>query len=379
MSEQSGLTRVGRAVREVTVWVAITLGTLFFLEGAASAYMFVRDRKGSNPPQRLVRPRTLPDTLLGWRNDTGYAKADEYGKGIALHTTADGLRATPARDSSVGTGIVCSGDSFTFGAGVADDQHWCALLASALPGVRTFDMGQELHGLDQTYLWYRRDGARYPHRIQVLAVTNAALERAAAGDDAGWFKPYFELEGDRLAARNVPVPRQTREALEDAAFDRGLDELRIVQAAQRLPALDPVRRRAERVDANRPVVEAVLRELAAHHRARGTRLVLAYLPNTQDVRSDRLDARRRWLAETATRQSIAFIDLTTTFRAQRGDSLDLAFVSRTSPIVIPRAAGQYSALGHALVARTLAPVLARHLGPDSAAASTPIAARTGSR
>jgi hypothetical protein len=376
MTKQSGATRVGRALREVTVWAAIILGTLFFLEGAASAYMFVRDRKGSNPPQRLVRPRTLPDTLLGWRNDTSYAKADEYGKGIALHTTADGLRATPTGDSSAGVGIVCSGDSFTFGAGVADHQTWCALLSSALPGVRTFDMGQDLHGLDQTWLWYRRDGARYPHRLQVLAVTNAALERAAAGDDAGWFKPHFELDGDRLAVRNVPVPRQTREALEDAAFERGLDELRIVQAVQRLPGLDPVRRRAERVDAKQPVFEAMLRELAAHHRARGTRLVLAYLPTTQDVRSDRLDARRRWLAEAATRQGLALIDLTPTFRAQRGDSLDLAFVSRTSPIVSPRAAGQYSALGHALVARTLAPELARRLAPDSTAASAPIAARS---
>jgi hypothetical protein len=361
-------------VREVALWTAITLGTLLFLEGAASALMLVRDRRNLSLPERLVRPRTVPDTLLGWRNAPGYAKADEYGKDIALHTTADGLRATTAGDSTTAAGIVCSGDSFTFGPGVGDDRTWCALLAAALPGVRTYNMGQELYGLDQSYLWYRRDGVRQPHAVQILALTNPALERATSPDDAGWFEPRLAVEGERLGVRGVPVPAQTREALERAAFGRAIDELRIVQAAHRLPSLDPVQRRAARVDEQRPLIEAVLRELAALHRTRGTRLVVAYLPTSQDVRTERLDARRRWLAETAQRQGIAFVDLTPAFRALRRDSLDLAFISRTSPVVSPRAAGQYSALGHALVAHTLAPALA-----VQARTEPRDAARTGSR
>ena len=377
MSEPTRTGRAGRALREVALWTAISLGTLLFLEGAASALMLVRDRRNLSVPERLVRPRTVPDTLLGWRNEPGYAKADEYGKDLPLHTTADGMRVTPPGDSTARAGIVCSGDSFTFGPGVADDRTWCALLAAAVPGARTFNMGQELYGLDQSHLWYRRDGVRQPHQVQILALTNPSLERATSPDDAGWFEPRLALEGNRLVTRDVPVPAQTRDALARAAFGRSVDQLRIVEAAHRLPSLDPAQRRAARVDAQRPLIEAVLRELAALHRTRGTRLVVAYLPTSQDVRSDRLDARRRWLAETAQRQGIPFVDLTPTFRALRRDSLDLAFISRTSPVVVPRAAGQYSALGHVLVARALAPALAGR--PEPAAGDAARAARTGSR
>jgi hypothetical protein len=173
---------------------------------------------------------------------------------------------------------------------------------------------------------------------------------------------------------------QTRDALEDAAFERRLEALRVVQAIRLLPSLDADDRRHARTDEHRPVFDALLRELAALHTARGTRLVVAYLPTGPDVRSDVLDDRRAWLAATAKRHGIPFVDLSPTFRALRPDSLDLAFISRMSPVVISRAAGQYSPLAHAVVARVVAgevrPLLATAPPPASTTAAATTAAAT---
>lgn len=375
MTEHPTVSRSGRLAREIVVWSAIVVGTLLFLEGCASALLFLRDRAGVPSAERPVRPRTTPDTLLGWSNVASYTNADEYGKGIALHTTAQGLRGTvgidAASDAAVAPGIVCAGDSYTFGVGVADDDHWCALLGARL-GVLASDMAQESFGLDQAYLWYRRDGQRFPHRVQILGITNPMLERAATGDDNGWLKPRLVLDGDRLTTRDVPVPAQTRGPLEDAAFGRRLEQLRVVQAARILaPSLDPEERKYGRTDAQRPVFDAVLRDLAALHATRGTRLLVVYLPTPSETRTGAFAERRQWLTETAKRRGIAVVDLQPVFRALRADSLDLAFVSRTSPVVSSRAAGQYSPLGHAVVARAVAEAVRPLLGRDATTGATP--------
>ena len=354
MSEAPRLSRGKTAAFATIAVVVLTLGTVVLLEGAASGYLFARDFLAAGSPPAPLRPLTVPDTLLGWRNRPGHAGPDEYGRGIPLTLDSRGFRASPvARTDSARARVVCSGDELTLGVGVADDRHFCALLARELPGVEPVNLGAASYGLDQSVLRYRRDGASLAPRVHLLGITQAALHRATSGSDDGWFKPYLSLDGGRVATRNVPVPRQDGDALRRVARDRAFDELRLVQQYRRLRGFDRDAEVSDAADARMPLFEAVLGELAADDRARGARLVVVYLPTLREARRDD-DGRRRRLARWTREHKVAFIDLTPAMHALRADSLDLAFISRVPAGARGGIVGHYSNLGHAWIARTVA-------------------------
>ncbi|HEV7991810.1 MAG TPA: hypothetical protein VGP25_08300 [Gemmatimonadaceae bacterium] len=346
-----------RAAKGILLGVAITVGTLCLLEGCASALLFVRDYRSASAPKDLIRPHTTHDSLLGWVNRPSFASPNEYGKGIGLTTTALGFRGNGTADSvpgRAGEGVVCSGDSYTLGYGVSDEHTWCAMLESALPKLRTYNMGQSDYGLDQSALWYERDGHRVPHTMQLLGITNAQLERMTTSSNAGRFKPMLSLERGGVVVHDVPVPEQTTNALRDASRDRAKYHLRSVQAFTQLTGVDGRVSAAKRVDEQWPLVEKVLDDLAAANAAHGSRLVVAYLPVKRDLRPRSPEDRRRKLASYARRRGITFIDLTQPMRAMRPDSLDLSFISRVPRGAAPGVTDQYSNLGNAWIARALA-------------------------
>jgi hypothetical protein len=336
--------------------VAITAGTVALLEGAASGYLFARDYVRARAPSSLQRPHAVADTLLGWRNAPNVSRPDEYGRGIALTLDARGFRtssATSADSVRPPARVMCSGDELTLGVGVADDRAWCALLARELPDVQAVNLGVDGYGLDQSVLRYRRDGAPLAPRVHLLAITRQALERSVSGSPEGWYKPYLELEGGRVATRNVPVPHQDAAGFRRLARDRAVDELRIVQQYRRFRGFDHDADVARAVDDRKPLFETLFGDLAAADRERGTRLVLAYLPTLPEARRD-ADARRRRLAVWAREHHVAYVDLTPAMHAMRADSLDLAFISRLVPGASSDVIGQYSDLGNDWIARMIA-------------------------
>jgi hypothetical protein len=346
-----------RAVVGLVGGVAIVIATLCVMEGAASALLFVRDYRGATAPQGVIRPHTVHDSLLGWVNRPAFSSSDEYGTGIGLATTPLGFRANGAADSASAApkeGVVCSGDSFTLGYGVSDEHAWCAQLAKSRPGLRTYNMGQAGYGLDQSALWYQRDGARVAHTMQILGITNGQLERMATQKDAGRFKPALAIEAGKVVVRGVPVPEQTSDALRAARRERMKYDLRTVQAFSWLTGGDGRAAAARRIDERWPLVERVLDDLADANVSRGSRLVLAYLPAKRELGPGSPDARRRKLASYAQRRGITFIDLTPLMRAVRPDSIDLSYISRVPRAAAPGVADHYSNLGNAWVAHTLA-------------------------
>jgi hypothetical protein len=367
VSDQSILVRIKRVLIGVVVGAAISIGTIVLLEGAASDYLFATDYRSASASKSLIRPHTAHDTLLGWVNRPSFSSPDEYGKGIALTTTALGFRGDGSPDTAVTArkGLVCSGDSYTLGYGVSDGHSWCGQLAHRVGGLRTYNMGQGDYGLDQTLLWYRRDGARASHQLQVVGVTNEQLERMTTESNRGRFKPALALDGNKLVTRNVPVAEQTTDALRKANASRVKDDLRLVQVIRRMPGMDSRAKDARRIDERWPLVERTLDEFAALDKRRGSQLVLAYLPTKRDIRPSYIDARRKRLADYSRQRGITFIDLTPPMRALRPDSIDLAFISRVPRGAAPGVANQYSNLGHAWVAR----MLAAHLGASTVADS----------
>jgi hypothetical protein len=336
---------------------AIALATILVLEGAASAMLWLHDFRYPNAP-RADGPARVHDTLLGWANRASYSNPEEYGHGIGLATDRIGLRATDASPRPGGVTLVCSGDAFTMGVGVADGKQWCSLLQEYFSGLHTVDMGQGGYGVDQVYLWYRRDGGLAPHRVLVLALTDAQFEHALTSTDAGRFKPVFALDGNQLALHGVPVPVQTPAALHRAAAMQTIETLRLVQAIRTIPHFDLGRIAGSQVERKWPMFERLLDDFVALDSNRGSTLVLAYLPTQQDLHPGPLDARRERIAEYSRARGIPFVDLTPALRALRPDSLDLTFITKVPPGAPGIVAGNYSDLGNAWAARALAAWLA---------------------
>jgi hypothetical protein len=337
----------------------IVVLTLFFLEGSASFLLLAKDVRSARAPA-VVRPHVEYDTLLGWVNRKSFVDAAEFGAGLPLTTNAQRFRGTSDLDSTVAAKhhVMCSGDSFTLGYGVGDGHDWCTLLGTLLPGLTTSNMGQSAYGLDQTYLWYKRDGLRYPHEIHILALTDDQFDRSATANFTGFAKPLFEVVDGKLVARNVPVPLQAREELRRTFAMRRIEDLRIVQAIRTMPAFDSRRKAMRDADTRWPLFEKIFAEMSSDDKRAGTRLIIVYLPTMRDVQPA---ARTEWhqrVAAIARQNGAWFIDFAPALRAMRRDSVDHAFIGRVPAKSAPGVPGHYSNLGNLWVARMLADSLA---------------------
>ena len=355
MLETRSLSKTKRSIFFIVLLVGLPVLLLVLVEGSVSLLMFGRDYRNQQAP-RNSRPHTMYDTLLGWVNRPGSANPDEYGKGIGLTTNALGFRGSAAVNVSDTTTprLVCSGDSFTLGYGVSDDQTWCGLLESYFPGLQTLNMGQGAYGLDQAFLWYRRDGVPVPHRVTVFAMTHVEIERSVTPTFMGRFKPVLALKDGHVQANNVPVPPQTDESLRRAYANRLVNNLRIVQALRRFPSFGGTAGTEHMLQQFWPTIDAVFAELDSLNRARGSELVLAYLPTRADLSPSALDRRRANIAKFAESHHVRFIDLTPALRAMRGDSADLSFITKVPAGAAPGVGGHYTKLGNAWAARELA-------------------------
>ena len=345
------------ALANTALLIASCVLTALLVEGSASAYLFAHDVVLQRPVGLLIRPHTMPDTLLGWVNRAGFSSVDEYGAGIGVSTDAQGFRGTRSLAPTAPVGAVrvaCSGDAVAFGYGVDDAHAWCARLEAELPGVETMNLGQAGYGLDQAYLRYMRDGVRIEHQLQILALTDALLERTFAPNYAGAPKPRVALEGAQLAVHGVPVPAATDDDLQRAAQWRLLDDLRMVQLARRVRGSSAAADAAHAVEAQWPLIDAMLASLADGHRARGSELMVVYLPNRPGLRSGPSDVHRQSIARSAAAHGLTFVDLTEPLRSMRPDSLDLAFIDDVPAGAAPGVRGNYSNIGNAWIARELA-------------------------
>ena len=127
-------------------------------------------------------------------------------------SNSQGLRGGREYATEPGPGIrrvLCVGDSFTFGAGLLDEQTMPARLEVALNGDRpprweVLNFGVEGYGTDQQWLYFADRGLRYKADIVVLSFFELNLERNIMSF-RDYAKPYFALVDGRLVLRNVPV------------------------------------------------------------------------------------------------------------------------------------------------------------------------------
>jgi hypothetical protein len=97
---------------------------------------------------------------------------DMYRPGVSLRTNSRSFRGGREFTEAVPSGkfrVICSGDSVTLGFGVGDDHPWCKLLESLDQRLETVNMRQAGYGVDQAYLWYKRDGGAFRHHVHLFA------------------------------------------------------------------------------------------------------------------------------------------------------------------------------------------------------------------
>jgi hypothetical protein len=341
----------GRGAMSFALRVAFVL-VLF--EGAASLVLFTLEL-----PQQIripadMRRHTRHDAELGWVNLESIELPNLYGPGRGLTLNAQGLRAResfPAAEPQNRVRVVCSGSGHTLGRGVADDIAWCAQLEALLPGLETVNMGQYGYGVDQSYLWYMRDGLALDHSIQLFAVSRPDFGRMQSSSFEHRGKPTLRLANGSLEVDDVPVPLAPHKSSWIATNAAVLARLRGVQLVRPLvdsliPPPNPTLTTGELADLSLGVFDA----LAEVHATRGSRLVLVYLPTFEDYEAPR-DLWRRRIRSLALERGYHFVDLVEEIkRLSRRDAAALYHPNGGRPA--------FSDAGHAWVARALVPHLA---------------------
>ena len=202
--------------RTALVAVSLVLGLLGLELGlrAVSGYLFVwhnfvlgaRTSMTGFHADAYVR-----DGLLGYVPRPGFATDHGY-DAPEIHIDARGFRVTGDAPTSAAAPILAPilavGDSYTYGAEVADRATWPAHL-QRLTGRPVLNAGVVGYGFDQIVL---RAGvlasAVHPSAIVVDFIADD-LRRMETSRLWSIDKPYFDIDGDRLVLRNVPLPPPT--------------------------------------------------------------------------------------------------------------------------------------------------------------------------
>lgn len=311
------------ATRRTPLWLNLALSALVLLlllllvEGFSSLLMSVKAARHTMFMREVSHTRH--DAELGWSHRPSMQVPDQYGPGLGITTNAQGFRATEDYTRAVPAGryrLVALGDSFTMGYGVSDTDHYPAQMQAACPGLQTVNMGQGGYGLDQDYLWYKRDGVALDTQVLLVALIAHDFFRMGSDKFIGYPKPTLEVEGQALVVKNVPVPTSwmtNTSARKALTFVESLAVYRLALAVARhaAPPADAVF-----YGAISPQVMAAagkaLDDLAALSKARGQQMVLVYLP-VADLLPQEPSREATWMQAYAEQAKLPFINLVPEF------------------------------------------------------------------
>lgn len=331
---------------------------LVWIEGAAS-WLVAATEGWSRARRPLAEDLHVQwDEEIGWVARPGVRLPHLYGRDVGLSTNARGFRGVRETAKPVPPErrrIVCSGDSFTLGYGVADAEAWCARLESLLPGVETVNLGQGGYGLDQAWLWFRRQAPELDHQVHLFAFIGEDFLRMEVDRFAGHAKPVLRIgAGGELQLTNVPVPADPSIVPSLVRSIQGLRQLRVVQLYEAFSGgpLDLESRPSPEQD-TAAIALRVLEDLASTARETGSALVAVWLPMQGDLPAGPGDVVREGLRIELERRGITMLDLLADFRALPAREAKALFL-QPGEIDFPAAEGHYTAEGNAFVAERLA-------------------------
>lgn len=163
-------------------------------------------------PQTLV-PFAGYDRILGWGNvpSTSAVQSNKDYK-VIVNINSKGMRDKEySYEKPKGVlRILVLGDSFTWGAGVENNETFSKFLENILDtNVEVINAGVNGYGTDQEYLFLTTKGYKYRPDIVLLAFCLNDIENNMLDFDGSSRipKPRFLLGEDSIRLTNVPVPR----------------------------------------------------------------------------------------------------------------------------------------------------------------------------
>ncbi len=192
-----------RLIGVIGAWVIVPL---VLMEVAVRLNPFGLLRSGRDPYGHLRNHDLHPiefDSALGWVPAIG--RFDHVWRGRALTVGPDRLRSNGTKATPVsGPSILATGDSFTFGDWVADDETWPAYLEEML-GVPVLNGGVSSYGFDQTVMRTEQLVARLSPSLVIVSLIDDDITRTMVSSRANAAKPWFRLEGDGIALDPTPL------------------------------------------------------------------------------------------------------------------------------------------------------------------------------
>jgi hypothetical protein len=337
-------------------WAALVVATLagiiflVLLEGASSLVLSVYN------VSRPVATYQQYHETFGWVGRQNTAFPDYFGPGKFLNINAQGFREDEETTELPPEGkfrAICSGDSFTFGQGVANDETWCYQLKNYLPGLDTVNLGQSGYGTDQSYLWYMHAGQHLQHRFHIFAFIGADLDRMSVTSNWDTGKPILQLVDGRIEVANTPVP-DLRYRLK--RIIRKAD-LRMVELGEkillRLLGSEASREATQNNGNTKQVARKIFEDIAASDSAQQRLTLFVYLPTEQDIEKD-LEW-RSWARSTMDELNYQFVDLTPSMRQLPASQVASFFISGGDD------GGHYTEAGNRWVAQRLSTELATRM------------------
>jgi hypothetical protein len=273
---------------------------------------------------------------------------DMWGQpGVYLRTNSQGFRNSEdfaARRPRDRLRVICSGDSYTMGQGVSNDDAWCAKLTTIDPRLETVNMGQSGYGLDNAYLRFRHYGRPLQHDVHLFAFITADLYRMQEPWTWPWQRSLLQVRDDRLV-----IPEQIdcfpcRHSWAPALLV-ALRGLRAAEVFDRLGRRSGLMRAVNQDSIIAVLAGHVIEDLAAMAAADSSSLVLLHLPALGDAGSDRAAKWQRWLGRTAANHNIPYINLIQDLQQLDPQTLDGFFLAAK----VDRGR-HYTAAGHTWVA-----------------------------
>ena len=227
------------------------------------------------------------------------------------------------------------------------------MLAELDPKLEPINMGQVGYGVDQAYLWYRRDADDLDVDVHILAFTTHDLLRMQSDKFMGIPRPMVILKDGTPVVANVPISEPTYAMpVWLAEILNRADGLRTVKLATAIrKKLDVAPRKVPgAVDARgaeevKTVVARLFEDLRDYDSARSRTTVLVYFPSLEELQrpTGELEYWLSFVRSNARRLDIPFIDFVSLFAELPAADVTRLFVDGY----------HFSEWGHALVAREL--------------------------
>ena len=333
----------------------VTLALFALVEGSASIYLAFK----KVPPAAKVAESAHSefDSALGWINLPDVERKDHYGPGNHLKINAQGLRADKDYTKAPPQGktrIVCSGDSFTMGYGVNNQKTWPAFLEQKDPRLEVLNMGQGGYGVDQSFLWYKKDGLKLKHQVHLFAFFVGDFHRMSLEEFNGYPKPYLALDKGQVIPANLPLsePSSWRPCL--ARYAGALRELKVVALFQEAGSRPGKRKPFKLVYPMQGeeivrITGGLFRELEQISRQKDITLAAVWLPFEREYRNPRYDHFRKQIKRVVEAQGVRFLDLVPDFRKLPADQLKSLFIQHDIKNYVG-SKGHYTAKGNRYMA-----------------------------